>query len=376
MVRGRSGKCRYRVSRRRRKGSRWSGRLWRPCPAAGFAVARFLEREVKRMANLPFARSPGQEKHHMQAEDAELEQFRRGVNCAALLEGWSPSWRLDRKESTRRALKYRREEGEVLIVNHGGRGWWDPQSTAKGDIFDLVQYLDPNLNFGHVRRELRRFIGVAPTFPLALSGRAKNDPSAPIAARWTVRPRLRRGSAVWAYLAGTRRLSDQILDAAQRADILREGPYGSAWFAHRDHANTVTHVEIRGPGFKGSLRGGTKTLFRLSGAGPRHSRLLITEAPIDTLSVAAIEGIRANTLYAATGGGMGPGTMQAIERLLGQMAQCPDVLLASATDANQAGERYAARHAELATAAGIAFERLAPPPGADWNDVLVQRRST
>jgi len=376
MVRGRSGKCRYRVSRRRRKGSRWSGRLWRPCPAAGFAVARFLEREVKRMANLPFARSPGQEKHHMQAEDAELEQFRRGVNCAALLEGWSPSWRLDRKESTRRALKYRREEGEVLIVNHGGRGWWDPQSTAKGDIFDLVQYLDPNLNFGHVRRELRRFIGVAPTFPLALSGRAKNDPSAPIAARWRVRPRLRRGSAVWAYLAGTRRLSDQILDAAQRADILREGPYGSAWFAHRDHANTVTHVEIRGPGFKGSLRGGTKTLFRLSGAGPRHSRLLITEAPIDTLSVAAIEGIRADTLYAATGGGMGPGTMQAIERLLGQMAQCPDVLLASATDANQAGERYAARHAELATAAGIAFERLAPPPGADWNDVLVQRRST
>jgi hypothetical protein len=47
----------------------------------------------------------------MQAEDAELERFRRGVNCAALLEGWSPAWRLDRRESTRRALKYRREEG-------------------------------------------------------------------------------------------------------------------------------------------------------------------------------------------------------------------------------------------------------------------------
>jgi hypothetical protein len=75
----------------------------------------------------------------MQAEDAELEQFRTGVDCAALLEGWAPSWRLDRKESTRRALKYRREEGEVLIVNHDGRGWWDPQSAAKGDIFDLVQ---------------------------------------------------------------------------------------------------------------------------------------------------------------------------------------------------------------------------------------------
>jgi hypothetical protein len=326
------------------------------------------------MANPTSARSPGQENHYMQAEDAELEQFRRGVNCAALLEGWSPSWRLDRRETTRRALKYRREEGEVLIVNHDGRGWWDPQSTAKGDIFDLVQYLNPNLNFGQVRRELRRFIGVTPTFPPAVNGGVKNDLSEPIAARWMARPRLRRGSAVWAYLAGTRRLPAPVLEAADRPDILREGPYGSAWFAHRDDANTVTHVEIRGPGFKGSLRGGTKSLFRLPGAGPRHSRLVVTGAPIDTLSVAAIERIRADTLYAATGGGMGPGTVQAIERLLGQMAQWPDALLSGATDANRAGERYAARHAELAAAAGIAFERLAPPLGNDWNDVVVQRR--
>ena len=134
MTRGRAGECRYRMSRRRRKGSRSSGRLRRPCPAAGFAVAGSLEGEVRRMANPPSARPPGRENHNMQAEDAELEQFRRGVNCAALLEGWSPSWRLDRRESTRRAVKYRREAGEVLIVDHNGRGWWDPQSTAKGDI--------------------------------------------------------------------------------------------------------------------------------------------------------------------------------------------------------------------------------------------------
>ena len=68
----------------------------------------------------------------------------------------------------------------------------------------------------------------------------------------------------------------------------------------------------------------------------RHCRLAITKARIDALSVAAIEGIRADTLYAATGGGMGPGTVQAIERLLGQMAQCPDAPLASAADANRA----------------------------------------
>jgi hypothetical protein len=376
MTRGRAGEWRYRLRRAAPQGKPLCGRFSRPCLAAGFAVAGSPEGEVKRMANPPTARAPARENHQMHAEDAELEQFRRGVNCAALLEGWAPSWRLDRKESTRRALKYRREEGEVLIVNHDGRGWWDPQSTAKGDIFDLVQYLDPNLNFGQVRRELRRFVGVLPTFPQALSASAKNDPGVPISTRWMTRPRLRRASAVWNYLAGARRLPAKVLEAADGADILREGPYDSAWFAHRDDGNTMTHVEIRGPDFKGSLQGGVKSLFRLSSAAPRHSRVVITEAPIDALSVAAIEGICADTLYAATDGGTGPGTVHAIERLLGQMAQWPDALLAGATDANRAGERYASRHAELAAAAGIAFERLAPPTGNDWNDVLVQRRPT
>jgi hypothetical protein len=35
--------------------------------------------------------------------------------------------------------------------------------------------------------------------------------------------------------------------AAIAADVVREGPYGSAWFAHRDDAGMVTHIEIRGP---------------------------------------------------------------------------------------------------------------------------------
>lgn len=49
-------------------------------------------------------------------------------------------------------------------------------------------------------------------------------------------------------------------------------------------------------------------------------------------------------------------------------------LLASATDANIAGERYAKRHAELSAALGIPFARLAPTVGTDWNDVITNRR--
>ncbi|MBV8914665.1 MAG: toprim domain-containing protein, partial [Acetobacteraceae bacterium] len=70
-----------------------------------------------------------------------------------------------------------------------------------------------------------------------------------------------------------------------------------------------------------------------------------------------------------TGGGMGPGTITALQVLLTQLRGLQGALV-SATDANAAGDRFAARQAELAREAQVAFERLRPPEGLDWNDVL------
>ena len=75
------------------------------------------------------AGSPGRPPRHpwrtpvSQSADAELELFRQSVNCASMLERMVGGWRLDQRESTKRALKYRRGEGEIIIVNHDGRGW-------------------------------------------------------------------------------------------------------------------------------------------------------------------------------------------------------------------------------------------------------------
>jgi hypothetical protein len=123
----------------------------------------------------------------------------------------------------------RRCEGEILIINHDGHGWWDPQGSAKGDVFDLVQCLDPSLNFGQVRKELRRLIGAAPTFPGALRPSRSNRPDRPIAKRWKQRPSLRPGSRAWSYLSEQRRIPASILTAAVEADIARDSPFGSAW---------------------------------------------------------------------------------------------------------------------------------------------------
>jgi hypothetical protein len=49
---------------------------------------------------------------------------------------------------------------------------------------------------------------------------------------------------------------------------------------------------------------------------PLLPRLVVTEAAIHSLSLVAIEHLRGDTLYPATGGGMGPGTITALETLL------------------------------------------------------------
>ncbi len=149
-------------------------------------------------------------------------------------------------------------------MNHDGRGWWDPHSSAKGDIFDLVQFFDPSLNFGQVRKVLWLFVGLSPVHPEALRPETRTRPNRTPAARWKMRPPLRPGSEAWRYLAATRGLPGNVPIAAEAEDAVREGPYGSAWFAHRNAAGDVSHVEIRGPDYKGSLRGGNKSLFRLS----------------------------------------------------------------------------------------------------------------
>jgi len=306
----------------------------------------------------------------MSRQEEEIERLKANISCAVLLERLPPVWRLDVRESTRRSLKYRRGEGEIVIVNHEGRGWWDPLSEAKGDIFTLVRHLDPGLNFAAARCVLRGFVGIEPGFPAALRARRTRGSRLPVAQRWDRRRLLSAGSPVWRYLTEQRGLPETILLAAGAADAIREGPRGSAWFAHRDGAGLLTGIEMRGADYHKFSAGGQKTLFRLPG-GSRLNRVAVCEAAIDALSLAAVEQQRDDTLYVATAGGIGPATIAALQQLLQHLSADPAGLLIAATDADTAGRRYAARLQEMAVQAGVRFDAILPPDGLnDWNDAL------
>ena len=140
--------------------------------------------------------------------DPEIEELRGKVHCAVVLERTPPLWKLDRKESTRLGLKYRRGKGEIL-------GWWDPMSDAKGDVFGLVQRLEPGLTFGHVRKRLREFAGLSPSSQIANRAGDNRQPDRTVAQRWTTRRAVwPPNSPTWRYLVRKRYLPTAIIEAA------------------------------------------------------------------------------------------------------------------------------------------------------------------
>ncbi|WP_064713506.1 DUF3991 and toprim domain-containing protein [Rhizobium bangladeshense] len=295
-------------------------------------------------------------------EKKDIEELRAQVGCAAVLErqGFAIDW----KESTRRAVKFRRDD-DIIIVIHDDRGWFDARSDAKGDVFDLAGYL-LGIAFGETLAVVSDLVGFQPEEP-AWRGSPRSQALASITDRWSHRKRPWCASATWAYLRDCRALPWQVISAAIGADVLREGPYGSMWAKHVDETSVVTGWEERGPDWRGFSTGGAKALFRF---GKRDAyRICVTEAAIDALSLAAIEQIRSDTNYVSTGGGWSPTTAQALETL----ASREGAWIVAATDNNVQGEVFADRLRQVASHASCNFSRLRPK-AEDWNEELKRRR--
>ncbi len=296
----------------------------------------------------------------MKREDIEI--LRQAVSCSAVLE--TAGFAIDLKESTKRAVKYRRT-GEIVIVTHEGRGWFDPLGDDKGDVFSLVVYLD-HVGFPEGIQRVAALVGFEPSATVWRQPSRELSRDISLTERWLQRRRPWPGSAGWKYLSGERNLPAIVLRAAVSQDSLREGPRGSMWAAHRDLSGQILGWEARGPEWRGFATGGTKTLFSLG--PPNGQRMCVTEAAIDAMSLAAIEGMREGTLYLSTGGGWSPATESAL-RILGERSAA---MLVAATDANSQGEAFAQRLRALAEDAGCGWQRLRPP-AEDWNEALKQK---
>ncbi|KXV49656.1 hypothetical protein AD945_03755 [Gluconobacter albidus] len=297
---------------------------------------------------------------------AEIDYLRDHVDCRVLLE--RNGFVLYPNESSRHVWKYVRKTGpsghQIVIVNNHGKGWFAPlESGLKGDIFGLAQYLEPGANFGRARVILRPFAGLSPALPLAVRPSAIRDAAAHLPDRWQSRAEVVPGSQTWRYLTGQRALPAKTVRRAAEGLYIKEGPYGTMWAAHGAEARPVTGWEMRGPSMASAFsKGGDKALFRFAWEkADQYERLVVTEAAIDAMSIATIEGVRRDTLYVSTGGGLGPLTASEIRRVSQGVRE-----VGTATDANAPGDRYAVMIADLVNVPAIRIR----PEANDWNAQL------
>ena len=291
--------------------------------------------------------------------DNELDELKARVDCRTVLE--RGGWILDAPESTKHAAKYRNGAAQIVIVTHEGRGWFDPLNDQRGDVVALAQRVWGG-NLGQARKALRPLAGITPAL---VPGERERSAPAPFDAvrAWAKQKPLSPGSAAWRYLTENRRLPAAIVERVNDAGLLREGIYGTAWALHRSNAGQPCGWEMRGPQYKGFAKGGDKALFWF-GELAQARRVVVTEAAIDALSLAAIEGCKEGTAYVSTGGGFGPPTIASLRHVMR-----PGSRIVAATDRGTGGELLAGRLHELAKEAGAGFGRLRPN-AKDWNEQL------
>jgi hypothetical protein len=294
----------------------------------------------------------------------DLEDLRDRVPCGVVLQ--QVGFTVDIRESTRRAVKYRRG-AEIIIVIHKGRGWFEPLSDAKGDVFGLAEHLE-GISFAEALNRVAELVGAIARELVWTPSHHRSVADIGIAERWTSRRKPWPGSMTWCYLRDERCLPETIIRAAIRNDVLREGPYGSMWAAHVDDHGAITGWEERGPDWRGFSTNGSKALFRL---GPIDAhRFCVTEAAVDALSLGAFEGFRESTLYLSTGGGWSPRAETAVRVLAARSG----AQLVAATDADNQGETFALRLRDIADEVGCDWLRLTPP-AKDWNEALKERET-
>lgn len=252
--------------------------------------------------------------------------------------------------------------------------WTSNKSGTSGSVIDLWLQDNPGKTIGHARQAFREILGTAqrPT-PASIPQRGpERDDHTEARRRWMAAPQL---SATTDSYAEERGISRSTLE--RFPNEVRSGAFGGIYFAHRNtETGDILGFEQRWErdGQKNAARfakGGRKTVNVL-GNSATAIRMVVVEGGLDALAIAELE-VRNDTIYVSTGGGFGPLTEAALQRLaLGKA-------VLSGFDNDEAGAAMNEKLRGLISGS----ERYAPPreiSGSmavckDWLDVLNAERS-
>jgi len=303
--------------------------------------------------------------------DSELEAFKTAIDLRAY--AVDLGYVLDRRESWRGSSVLRHEvTGDKLIVKRDRDQHYVYFSVRddrdNGSIIDFAMRRK-GLNLGQVRKELRPWIGRAPTslppFP-ALPVTAKD--------RFEVDAAFRRMAEApqHPYLENERGLPGELLAADRFAGRVRMDSRGNAVFPHFD-LEGLCGYEIKNRNFTGFARGGEKGLW-LSHREAGDNCLVLAESAIDALSHAALFPAP-GTRYASIGGEMNPRQPELVRAVIDRLPGPCEVI--AAMDADLQGQKLSTmileavgRSAMETGRTDLRFRLHLPTGVKDWNDAL------
>ena len=261
---------------------------------------------------------------------------------------------------------------ETIKATKKGSVWvWTNNKTGQsGSVIDLWLADNPGSTLGEARKVFRALLGTGtPT-------RSPAAPPAPVQQEPRDHTQARRRWEEAPYVEDQRTYAED--RGISKATLLRfrnqvrAGVFGGIYFAHRNfETGSIQGFEQawEKDGTRNTARfakGGIKTVSVLG--DPRTAtRMVVFEGGLDALALAELES-RTDTLYVSTGGGFGPKTEVALQRL----SEGRQVL--SGFDNDPAGETLHKRLLALLPAS----ERYSPPSRIDgservckdWLDVL------
>jgi hypothetical protein len=216
--------------------------------------------------------------------DFELHQFKTDINLVQYaIDRYG--YQRDRRESSRASHVLRRAAtNDKIIVRRAPDGHWTYFSVRDdrdhGTIIDFVQARGRHDSLGHVREELRQWLGTARPWRDSPCPARRPDPPTLTRSRRPSRAASRADNCPYLNARGIR---PETLRHPRFAGRWGLGPHGNALFVHTTEAGEVTGYEIKNRGFTGFATGGTKSAWQ-SAAQPTDGTLVLTESAIDALS--------------------------------------------------------------------------------------------
>lgn len=302
----------------------------------------------------------------------ELSRFKREINLCEYAAGYG--YEKDKEKSGKSMIIMRTgkpgtgEKIGVYVGRGGDQMYHDFRNGKSGSVIDFVQHRTGK-NLGHVRQELRSYMG-SPKPQIRIAAPRPKPTREQQAQMLEKEKKTMRPLGDASYLK-SRGISKCTLDDPRFAGKILQDPRGNVCFPHYN-SNGISGYEKKNQNFTGFSAGGEKGFFA-SRVPEKFEKIVVCESGIDALSHAELHPDN-NAAYISIAGQMSPEQEQLLKDVIERNS---DKIFVAGFDNDPAGRGFAQDLEKMCDEKGVAMETDLPrTPDMDWNDEIEQYQNS